>query len=165
MGYGRREGGSNPPGSRSLLHFPSQLASASWRAFGAQFWVLVFVLKGRPSLSRCQADISFRGKGLPTVAKTIFAKDGARGFYRGMLPILLSTGAQKSVCCRANRDSNGLIVCVSCATFSRLGHCSDFACLSESAGQAWRWHTATNNGRRGCVPGALRGLLWLPPLV
>mmetsp|Transcript_62852 Transcript_62852/g.123478 ORF Transcript_62852/g.123478 Transcript_62852/m.123478 type:complete len:306 (-) Transcript_62852:65-982(-) len=46
--------------------------------------------------TKMQAEPRFAGKGLQEVAATVYATEGAAGFYRGMLPIVLSTGLQKS---------------------------------------------------------------------
>jgi solute carrier family 25 carnitine/acylcarnitine transporter 20/29 len=46
--------------------------------------------------TKMQAEAQFAKKGPLEVARTLFKVEGARGFYAGMLPILLSTGVQKS---------------------------------------------------------------------
>lgn len=70
------------------------MGSLSGLAFG-----LISPLTSQPfdvMKTKMQAEARFTKHGLRAVAKTVFANEGARGFYRGMVPILLSTGAQKS---------------------------------------------------------------------
>ena len=49
-----------------------------------------------------QADARFLKSSPFSVVKTVVATEGLRGMYRGMLPILASTGVQKTVLFTAN---------------------------------------------------------------
>ena len=48
--------------------------------------------------TKMQAEARFANQGMVSSGRAIFSAEGVKGFYRGMVPILLSTGVQKSVC-------------------------------------------------------------------
>jgi len=52
--------------------------------------------------TKLQAEARYHNQGIMTLAKNIMKTDGPLGFYRGMLPILLSTGVQKTSLFAAN---------------------------------------------------------------
>ena len=55
--------------------------------------------------TKMQAEARFRSGGVASVVRAIIAESGAVGFYRGLLPILASTGVQKTVLFAANSGS------------------------------------------------------------
>ena len=74
--------------------------SLSGMAFG-----LVSPIAGQPFdivKTKMQADARFLKSSPFSVVKTVVATEGVRGMYRGMLPILASTGVQKTVLFTAN---------------------------------------------------------------
>jgi hypothetical protein len=52
--------------------------------------------------TKMQAQAKFNGQGPLAVAKHVMRADGMKGLYRGMLPILASTGIQKTALFAAN---------------------------------------------------------------
>ena len=52
--------------------------------------------------TKMQAEAQYRGKGPMTVTRSVISELGLPGLYRGMLPILASTGVQKTVLFAAN---------------------------------------------------------------
>ena len=46
--------------------------------------------------TKMQAEAKYANEGMVNTARAIARTDGLKGFYRGMVPILLSTGVQKS---------------------------------------------------------------------
>jgi len=52
--------------------------------------------------TKMQAEARYQSQGVITLAKNVMKADGPLGFYRGMLPILLSTGVQKTTLFAAN---------------------------------------------------------------
>ena len=76
------------------------LGSVSGMAFG-----LVSPIAGQPFdivKTKMQADGRFAGQGPMSVVRSIMRTEGLVGMYRGMLPILASTGVQKTVLFTAN---------------------------------------------------------------
>ena len=68
--------------------------SISGMAFG-----LVSPLASQPFdtlKTKMQAEAKYANEGMVNTARAIARTDGLKGFYRGMVPILLSTGVQKS---------------------------------------------------------------------
>jgi len=96
-GEGRRAGDMVGKGSSTmeLLY-----GSLSGMAFG-----LVSPIAGQPFdivKTKMQADARFLTASPFSVVKKVVASEGVRGMYRGMLPILASTGVQKTVLFTAN---------------------------------------------------------------
>ena len=76
------------------------LGSISGMAFG-----LVSPIAGQPFdvvKTKMQADARFAGQSPMSVVRSIMRTEGLIGMYRGMLPILASTGVQKTVLFTAN---------------------------------------------------------------
>lgn len=76
------------------------LGSISGMAFG-----LVSPIAGQPFdvvKTKMQADARFTGESPMNVVRSIMRTEGLIGMYRGMLPILASTGVQKTVLFTAN---------------------------------------------------------------
>lgn len=74
--------------------------SLSGMAFG-----LVSPIAGQPFdliKTKMQADVRFSNSGAISVTRDVLRTEGIRGLYRGMLPILASTGVQKTVLFTAN---------------------------------------------------------------
>ena len=83
--------------------------SLSGMAFG-----LVSPIAGQPFdivKTKMQADARFLKSSPFSVVKTVVATEGVRGMYRGMLPILASTGVQKTVLFTANAGDQRALTC------------------------------------------------------
>ena len=83
--------------------------SLSGMAFG-----LVSPIAGQPFdivKTKMQADARFLKSSPFSVVKTVVATEGVRGMYRGMLPILASTGVQKTVLFTANAGDQRARTC------------------------------------------------------
>ena len=89
---GEKKGGSMIGKGSSIME--SVYGSLSGLAFG-----LVSPLASQPFdtlKTKMQAEARYARQGMGTVATQILKADGAAGLYRGILPIVMSTGVQKS---------------------------------------------------------------------
>ncbi len=95
---GEKKGGSMIGKGSSIME--SVYGSLSGLAFG-----LVSPLASQPFdtlKTKMQAEARYARQGMGTVATHILKADGAAGLYRGILPIVMSTGLQKSALFSAN---------------------------------------------------------------
>ena len=95
---GEKQGGSMIGKGSSIME--SVYGSLSGLAFG-----LVSPLASQPFdtlKTKMQAEARYARQGMGAVATQVLRADGAAGLYRGILPIVMSTGVQKSALFSAN---------------------------------------------------------------
>ena len=90
---------------RSTVGTASSLLEMVYGSLSGLAFGLISPLASQPFdtiKTKMQADARFAGQSVFAVARNVVKADGALGLYSGILPILASTGLQKSVLFAAN---------------------------------------------------------------